>query len=207
MAKRNMTVKGFVSKASKPNVSAAAFLAEHREFLLTGEVSQVAAPILRKLDEKALLPTPALEAITKAVYDHWQQAEIAKGEKAMNREPAKPKNWVVTVYDRNGRVETRVNAKGESEDLIQGFELSQDADRWADRRLVEGSPDCYAVVQHSTMTTKDGDPLATVVMRGDAIERAFRAPKGAAMRKVGGSTSALSFRPTVKNHVSKFSHG
>lgn len=216
--KRGMTVKGFISKASKGGISAAGFLSAHKEWLASGELAPITTPILKDLEGKkaALLAerkdtegvsAAALEAITKAVYDHWQAGEIAKGEAAMNRPAPTPKNWVVTVYDANGRIATRVNNKGEVEDLIQGFEKAQDADGWADRRLVEGAPDCYAVVQHSTMLNKDGEPIATIIMRGDAMERTFRAPKSAAMRKVGGSTSALSFRPKVKGDHFHFSRG
>lgn len=209
---RVMSPKGFLHKTTtKAAASASAFLAQYRDWLSTGEVAIVTAPILAKLDSKELLPTPALSEIINAVYTHMVVSEIRKGEEAMARREAgpqsKPKNWIVTVYDSRGNIATRINAKGENEELTKSFDLGQEADRWADRRLVEGEPDCIAVVQHATILNRHGEPLSQTILRGDAMARAFAASKGPVMRKTGGTTSSLSFRPKAHNDVSKFSHG
>lgn len=209
---RVMSPKGFLHKTTtKAAASATAFLSQYREWLSTGEVAIVTAPILAKLDSKELMPTPALNEIINAVYTHMVVSEIRKGEEAMARREAgpqsTPKNWIVTVFDKNGKVATRINAKGEVEELTKSFDLGQDADRWADRRLVEGEPDCIAVVQHATILNKHGEPLSQTILRGDAMARAFKVQGGPVMRKTGGTTSSLSFRPKAHNDVSKFSHG
>jgi hypothetical protein len=209
---RVMTPKGFLHKTTtKAAASASAFLSQYREWLSTGEVAIVTAPILAKLDAKELMPTPALSEIINAVYTHMVVSEIRKGEEAMARREAgpqsTPKNWIVTVYDSRGNIATRVNAKGETEELTKSFDKGQDADRWADRRLVEGEPDCIAVVQHATILNRHGEPLSQTILRGDAMARTFAASKGPVMRKTGGTTSSLSFRPKAHNDVSKFSHG
>lgn len=209
---RVMTPKGFLHKTTtKAAASATAFLSQYREWLTTGEVAIVTAPILAKLDSKELMPTPALSEIINAVYTHMVVSEIRKGEEAMAKREAgpqsKPKNWIATVYDKNGNVATRVNPKGEVEELTKSFDMGQDADRWADRRLVEGEPDCIAVIQHATILNRHGEPLSQTVLRGDAMARAFKVAGGPVMRKTGGTTSSLSFRPKAHNDVSKFSHG
>lgn len=209
---RNMTAKGFLHKAgTKAAASAAAFLSQHRAWLETGTLASLTSPILRKLDDRELMPTPALEAIKSVVLGHMIASEIRKGEEAMAKaqegSTKAPKNWIATIYNAKGEVCTRTNAKGEVEDLEESFDLSQEADRWTDRRLFEGAPDWYGIVAHVSLKNKEGDPLSTVIMRNDAIARIMKAPKGAVMRKTGGSTSKLSFGVKAKNDVSKFSHG
>lgn len=221
---RVMTPKGFLHKTTtKAAASASAFLAQYREWLTTGEVAVATMPILTKLDQdKAAalaakqdtesLATASLNLIINAVHTHMLMVEIRKGEEAMARREAgpqsTPKNWIVTVYDSKGNVATRVNAKGETEELTKSFDKGQEADRWADRRLVEGEPDCIAVVQHATIMNRHGEPLSQTILRGDAMARVFGERKpGPVMRKTGGTTSSLSFRPKAHNDVSKFSHG
>lgn len=220
---RVMTPKGFLHKTTtKAAASASAFLAQYREWLTTGEVAIATMPILTKLDQdKAAalaakqdtesLAKASLDLIINAVHTHMLMVEIRKGEEAMARREAgpqsKPKNWIATIYDAKGNVATRINPKGEVEELTKSFDLGQEADRWADRRLVEGEPDCIAVVQHATILNRHGEPLSTTILRGDAMARAFAATKGPVMRKTGGTTSSLSFRPKAHNDVSKFSHG
>lgn len=216
MSERKMSAKGFLHKTTtKAAASAAAFIAQHREWLETGELASLTSPILRKLDDKEILPTPALNAIKDVVVGHMIASEIRKGEEAMARREeqgnAKPKNWTATIYNAKGEVVSvsRINDEGKEEikDLTQSFDQSQEADRWTDRRLVEGAPDWYGVVQHSTLTNKDGEPLTCIILRGDALARVLRAPKGPAMRKTGGSTSRMSFGVKAQQDRAHFSRG
>lgn len=207
---RKMTAKGFLHKAGG-KISAEGFLAQHRAWLETGELASLTSPILRKLDDKEILPTPALEAVKAVVLGHMIASEVRKGEEAIAKREAageKPKkNWVATIYNAKGEVCTRQNAKGETEDLEESFDNSSDADRWTDRRLFEGAPDWYGIVSHTSLINKEGEPLHTVVMRDDAIARILKTPKGPAVRRTGGSTSKLSFGVKATQDRAYFSRG
>lgn len=200
---RNMTERGFLHKAGG-KVSADAFLAQHRAWLETGERAMVTTPILRMLDEKEVMPTPALEQIRAAVLNHMVAKAVSKAEdQILNPKPgAKPKNWTSTIFDAKGEIQTRINEKGEKEDLIKGFDLSSDADRWADRRLVEGASDWYAEVTHAMM------PITTVIRRDDAMSRIFKIAKGPSMKaQPKGGSGRLSFGVKVKEDRARFSSG
>jgi hypothetical protein len=204
---RVMTPRGFLHKASG-KVSADAFLTQHRAWLESGELAEVALPILRKLDFQEILPTPALDEIRGAVLDHMLTKETKKAENAiLNPAPAaKRKPWMATIYDAKGEIQTRINAKGEQEDLQETFDKSSDADRWTDRRLFEGASDWFGVVSHTTITIK-GEPLSTIIMREDAIARILQKPKGPAMKSQAKSSGKLSFGVKVSNDRAVFSKG
>lgn len=207
---RVMTPKGFLHKSTtKAANSALAFLNQHRAWLLTGELAKTTMPILAKVDAGELMPTPALPMIQKAVMDHMHEESKRKGEAAMRRaeEGPEPKNWIATILDSKGNVCTRVNAEGKVEELVKDFEKSNDADRWCDRRLVEGAPDWYAVVQHTTMKNKDGDLLSTIILRNDAMARVLATSKGPVMKQTAKSAGALSFRPKARPDHFHFSKG
>jgi hypothetical protein len=198
---RVMSPKGFLHKATtKAANSAEGFLAQHRAWLETGDLAQFTSPILRKLDEKEILPTPALEAIKVIVLDHMIASEIRKGEEAIDKRengaPVTPKNWTVTIYTSKG-----------DEVQSKGFELAQEADRWADRRLFEGASDWYAVVNHATLLNKNGELLNTVILRNDAMARLFKQARGPVMKPKPTSGGKLSFGVKCGNDVAKFSHG
>lgn len=204
---RVMTPRGFLHKASG-KVSADAFLVQHRAWLESGELAPIALPILRKLDFQEIMPTPALDEIRGAVLDHMLTKETKKAENAiLNPAPAgKTKPWVATIYDVKGNIQTRINAKGEEEELQEGFDKSSDADRWTDRRLVEGASDWFGVVSHTTITVK-GEPLSTIIMRDDAMARHFKTPKGPAMKAQAKSSGKLSFGVKCNNDRAVFSKG
>jgi hypothetical protein len=228
---RVMSPKGFLHKSTtKAAASAAAFLAQHRAWLETGELAKVTSPILAKVDSKDLMPTPALEEIKVVVLNHMIASEIRKGEEQMAAREAgpqsTPKNWIATIYTAKGEVATRtkvweenvevVNAQGERtikkvqksevEDLEESFDLSQEADRWTDRKLVEGATDCFGVITHATMTIK-GEPFSTTVTRNDAMARVLRVGKGPVMKPQAKGTGKLSFGVKVHNDRSRFSGG
>lgn len=207
---RVMTPKGFLHKSTtKAAASAAAFLAQHRAWLLTGELAKVTQPILAKVDSGEIMPTPALPLIQKAVMDHMHEESRIKGEAAMKRaeEGPEPKNWTATILDSKGNVCTRVNSEGKIEELVKGFEKAQDADRWCDRRLVEGAPDWYGVVTHATMQNGQGEPLSNVILRSDALARVLATGKGPVMKQTSKGGGALSFRPKAKGDHFHFSKG
>jgi hypothetical protein len=202
MAERRMSPKGFLAKTNtRAANSAAGFLVAHREWLMTGEVSQVTSPILAKLDMGELLPTPALKAIAVAVMGHIIATDRAKAEDAMEEQgkTGTTKPWLATIYDSKDVICTRTLEDGEIEDLVKGFDHSSEADRWVDRRLFDGASDWYGVVE--------GMGTHVRVERADAIARILKKPKGPAIHQRGKSTKTLSFGVHVKQSRASFSRG
>lgn len=214
---RKMSAKGFLYKATtKAANSAIGFLAAHRRWLENGEAAEVASPILRMLDEGQLLPTPALELIKHAVMTHMIQAAANAAEQKIlaqqeqeGQGPGAPrKDWMARVFDSKGHLCTRINAKGEVEDLEQTFDQASAADRWCDRRLFEGASDWYAVVEHTKIMRSDGSgPISTIILRGDAIARILKMPKGPTVHRKGQSTPRLGFGVKCKESRASFSRG
>jgi hypothetical protein len=211
MTERKMSPKGFLHKTTtKAAASATAFLAQHRAWLETGELALFTTPILRKLDEKAIMPTPALEEIKVVVLAHHLAEETRKAEEAMVRadQPKVRKNYIATVYNSKGEVQYRENGNtGEPIELVETFDLSTQAEGWADRRLFDGASDWFAVIEATKMFRKDGEPLATTIMRDDAIARILRVKKGPVMKSKPQSTSKLSFGVKAKGDHVQFSRG
>jgi hypothetical protein len=208
---RKMTPQGFLHKTTTKAANAAAgFLETHRTWLTTGELAEMTSPILRKLDDKEILPTPALEAIKNVVYGYMIASEIRKGEERIAKIEAGgdrvPKNWLATIYNKDGNICVRVK-DGKEIPLQQEFDQPQEADRWCDRRLVEGETDWYGVVAHTTKTTKDGDPLATTVLRNDAMARTHASRGGPVMKNQAKSAGKLSWGVKSRPSKASFSHG
>ena len=209
---RQMGVKGFLHKASG-KVSAAAFLAQHRVWLETGDLLEVTSPILRMYDEKQLLPTPALELLKEAVLTHHLRVETDKAERRLSEQAEgetgsrSSKPWIARVFDVKGNLVIVKNAKGEEVELEQTFALASDADRWVDRRLFEGASDWFGVIQHTRIMRADGEPITSVVMRDDAIARILKRPLRAAAKRTGSRDNKLSFGVKVHESRATFSHG
>ena len=200
---RKMSPKGFLAKTqTKAANSAIAFLAQYREYLVTGEVKDKTSPIIAKVDAGELLPTPALREIQYAVMTHIIEADSAKADKVAEGGAVKQtrKPWRTTIYDAAGVVQTKTNSKGEEEDLIQGFDLSQRASEWGDRRLFEGTHGWYAIVEHTVLTN-----VSSRIERGDAMARVLRQPKGPAIHQKGKSTKTLGFGVKAKQTRVTFS--
>jgi hypothetical protein len=208
MATRNMSPKGFLHKASG-KISAEAFLAQHRAWLETGELALFTTPILLRLDSRELLPTPALQEIKEVVLAHHLAEEVRLAEEAMNATPKSKvhKNYLVTIYNSKGEVQTHIDSTGKEKELISSFDTGSLAQGWADRRLFEGSPDWFAVVQHTKMFDRAGDPLATNIMRDDSIGRILKVSKGPVMKSKPQSSSRLGFGVKAKQSHAHFSKG
>jgi hypothetical protein len=199
---RKMTPKGFLHKTTtKAANSAIAFLAQYRAYLTTGELASKTSPIIAQVDAGELLPTPALKEIQYAVMTHIIEADTAKAEAVVEpgvKQTRKP--WRTSIYDAAGVLQTRTNSKGEEEDLIQGFDLSQRASEWGDRRLFEGTHGWYAIVEHTTIPN-----ISSRIERGDAMARILRQPKGPAIHQKGKSTKTLGFGVKAKQTRVTFS--
>lgn len=209
---RAMSLKGWLHKSStKAANSAVGFLAQHRSFLETGEVAEFTSPILRQLDDGHLMPTPALELLKHAVLSHLILAETRKAERALDAQlavseegeapsPAE-KSWRVAVYNDKNELQTKVNSKGEIEDLEQSFEASARASGWADRRLFDGASDWHAAILHLPTGRIE------IILRADAMARIMRQKKGPTCHTPGKGTQKLSFGTKVKETRVTFSHG
>jgi hypothetical protein len=199
-----MTEKAWLRKASG-KVSAVAFIAASREFLQTGELAPLTSPILIQVDTGSLMPTPALESLSQVVLAHFIASEARKAEDkiaaSQEREESSVKNWMVTIFDSRGVIQTRVNDKGETVDLCESFDLCQRASEWGDRRLFDGGSDWTAVVEHVTLAVR------TITERGDAIARIMKAKRGPVSKKVGSRDSRLSFGVKAVQSRASFSHG
>lgn len=201
MADRKMTFTGFIAKATKPNVSAAAFLATHRNYMLSGELASITSPILLKVDMGELLPTPALHVIATAVMNHVIASDLQKLDDKLNNPPqeAEPKAWLSSIYDSQNVIQTRVNAKGEVEELIKEFDKASDGDRWSDRMLFDGADGWFAIIEgHGTMVR---------VERSDAMARILKKPKSAVAHQKSTTTNKLGFGVRAKQDRASFSRG
>ena len=206
---RQMSPKGFLFKANG-RVSAEAFLVAHREWLTTGELANATMPILVKLDSKEILPTPALDEIKEIVLAHHIKTELQKAKAAMQKqtEPKALKAWQATVYNQDGSIALGWKVtkdpdtgkeSGEWVDLQQDFDMAQDAEGWADRKLFDAAPDSYAEV--------NGHGTSVRVERKDAIARILRKKKGPVSHTRGASTSSLGFGVKAKQDTAHFSKG
>lgn len=201
---RSMSVKGFLHKTStKAAVSASAFLQQHRNWLLTGEIADLAKPILFRLDCGTVMPTPALQEIAVACMGHLMAVAALQIEQSAEKseEIKSSKAWSVSVFDQSGKIAVRMLETGETEELSKNFDLASAADRWADLRLFEGAAGWYAVITHSSLKVE------TVVQRDDAMARILKKPRSPVMHQPKQGTRALSFRPKVSEDRPRFSHG
>lgn len=202
MSERKMTPKGFLHKTNtKAANSAGAFLAQYRDYLVTGELAPIASPIIAKLDKGELLPTPALKAIAHAVMAHIIAVDTQATEDKLENEgkTSTPKPWVATIYDQNNVICTRTLEDGEVEDLVKGFDHAADADRWVDRRLFDGASDWYGVVE--------GMGTMVRVERSESIARVLKKGKGPVMHQKAVSTKTLGFGVHCKQDRASFSRG
>lgn len=205
---RAMTPKGFIKKSA--NVSALAFITAQRQWLESGELCELTSPVLARLDSGDILPTPCLETLRSIVmgYQLSKDTRIAEAKADGNgRKGKKEHDFIATIYNAVGVVQTRTNDQGEEVDLIQGFDSPSVASHWCDLRLISGGPDWFGIVIHCKMIDKETEePMNTIVLRNDAIGRALRAKRGAVMAKKP-QQSSLSWGAKVKNFTCHFSHG
>lgn len=209
---RNMSARGFLHRANINAKGPMGFIQAHKEWLQTGEIAPLVSPILAKIEARELMPTPGLEKIKSVVFAHLmlEQAKQAEASMAKAEEKASQgqssKAWICTIYNQEGEIQTRINKQGEEEDLQKHFDKSSDADRWVDRRLVEGCPDWYGVISHTTLTVK-GEPLSTCVLRKDAIARVFRKNAGPVIKQNKPGGAGLGFGVKSKPFHAVFSKG
>lgn len=218
MTERKMTEKGFIRKATSGKVAAAAFLAQHREWLTTGTLASLTSPILAKLDAGSLMPTPALAEINTAVLGHMVAREIVKGEAAAVREPREAssgttrtvKPYTATIYDAHGNVCTRTvevtteeGTEIKVKDLISNFDSSVKAEGWCDRRLDDEGPGAFAEIVHNG----EGFTHVMRVERDAAIGRLYGKRRPGPVTKGSPKSAPLGNSMRAKGDHFHFSRG
>lgn len=210
---QELTPRQFLRKfATKTALSAVGFLEQHREYLLTGELAKVTAPIIQKVDSKEIFPTPAMQKLQEVILAHILKVEAikaeTKSEKIESDKEIAPimtgkisNSWICTILNPQGEVCTRVKDNGEVEDLVKSFDDSSSADRWADRRLfLDSFPDWYAEIVHSNL------PVKTTILRDDAVSRMMKKKLGPVMH-VRSQNKTVGFGSKCKESRSVFSRG
>lgn len=180
-----MNHKQFLVKSGSAKVSAMAFIQSAREFLCTGELSQLTQPILSKVDSREVMPTPALDELRQIVYNHMLlQAQVKVNSP---KQVQATKNYLASVYDSEG-------------ELLESkyFDSSVSAESWIDNQIVE-SVDDYGVItcSHTNIEIK--------VNRLDSIRRKWCDKGSPIMSKKGTSHSWKNMK--VGNTKVHFSHG
>jgi len=206
MATKKMTPKAFLKKLnSKAAASAIGFLAAHRDYLISGELADTLRPIVEKMDQGQLMPTPTLSEIKQAVLDHILTAEAAKAEKAIARANSagggtrSNKPFQAIILNVAGIVQTYVNNKGEKKELRQNFKLPQEAERWVDRRLIDGAPDWHGEVLHH------GSPW-DMIKRDEAMVRVLKRPMSPVLKR-SPTSDKLSRQIKIRAKHYSFSQG
>jgi len=202
MAERKMTPKGFLSKVLRDK-SAEGFLKQYREYMLTGELYPVTTPILDRLDSGELLPTPAINELTKVVFEHIQALETQKAlDSIANKESeggstagaSKPVQAI--IFDAQGNETER-----------KGCDKGQEGMRWVDRHLFDAAPGSYGQVIHTSVLIK-GEPMCDEITREDAFARILGTRTvGPVLKRRPTSVSRLGGQMKVCQSRAHFSHG
>lgn len=182
------TIKTFCKKASG-NVSAAAYLAAHREFLTQGAHAPIVAPILAGVDKGEQLPTPALREIAFALME-WELAKAAEPKPAKaggggGGRVKQDKPFTACLFDDRGRIE-----------VDKGFDTESEAQAWIDRRLDRDAGPSW-----------HGEINGVRVERDDALFRLYGRRKPGPVVKGGRKSAPLSNSMKVSSYHAHFSRG
>jgi hypothetical protein len=191
--------------------SAIGFIEAHRQYLATGELAEITSPILAKVDAKLVMPTPALGEIQAVIWSHCMATDLAKAEASMlkgNGESKDPPAFEAKVLDAEGNIQFRTTESGEEKELVQGFKMPQDAERWCHRQLDAGAPGWHAEITWAHCPEKLLQFKVRRIERDTAIQAMLRKGPGPVMHvtKVGAG-GGLGFGVKVKQTVAKFSRG
>ena len=190
------TLKGFLHRASSAK-SAIGFLASHKDFI---QQYQSLATILESYESGQEIASVALQKMKDIAFAAMVENELNKA-KEKSAKPnvdktekvKKCKNYTVIINVKYG------------EGKVATFDMMQDAERWADRRLFEDASSVSATIE-SMLKGKDNNYISWEIMRGDSIARVLK-QKAGPVSKGTAKTSALSFRPKVHNDKAYFSKG
>ena len=117
-------------------------------------------------------------------------------------------NYLVIVMDRWGRLLSRTTPSGKEVEFRELFEKSQDAERYAIRRLsLDCEPLSYALVQSTRMMDREGNPLTLKITREEAMHKAYPKPKSPATRVTKSKRGVSFYQMHVGQTRVEFSRG
>lgn len=200
-----ISIKSFINKANSPklntNPTVAGFLNKYREFLTSGELTNLTAPFISQVDAGELEPISALNSITDAVFNHMlaladaNHGRVSKP-KAKKRAPSVPKNYLAVAYYESGEI-------FKSDD----FAFPQEAERACERWLIAAGPNAKGIVESTRMKDRHGNPLRTYISRTDAFASNYKKKRSPIMRGRPKSSGGLRFGVKTNPSYSHFSKG
>ena len=194
---RKMSLKGFLNKAnSKAANSANAFLTAHKEFLMTGQLGELTGPILIRLDNRELLPTPALSEIKQLVLGYMIAQQVVSGQPKDPNTKASTSTSTSTSKPYTGEVYDEFNTIIYS----QAFEAHIRAQDWCDRRLVLDAGNGWSGKIIDNCTQHE-----SIVDRDSAFSRMLKVNKPPVSKKTGSGDGKWRMR-AVGDHA-YFSRG
>lgn len=172
-----MTLDGWISKACKtgPFVHHK-FLESTREFLLTGDHSVIAAPILAQYERREIFATPAVTQLVTTLLQWKSDQALAKHDKRNERHAAN-RNWRVKIVSPCHKM---VNAQIVTSETVHEapFEQYNAAYGWACRRLETAADGSKALI----IADKAQEKTVVVVDRNEALYYLNPKPRAAACK-------------------------
>ena len=195
-----MTIQGFISKMSG-RISAESFLKQHREYMLSGELSSVLTPIIEKIDNGELSAKTGLINIQQSSFNYFMDKKAAEAVNSINKssKPSSQKMYTAAIYNEDGSFATYIDNNGDEKDLIFNTDNSLQAESWCHRKLFDAAPNCYGKVVNKVTG------FVNEVSRDSAIAAILRTGPIGAYRKTG--SDGKSWKMKVKNDHFHFSHG
>ena len=209
MADKKLTAKSFLTKTNqKAAKSAVAFIAAYHDYLLTGEIAPITAPIVLKVDAGELQATPALDEIRAAVWAHIQALEVAKAEKQIEKQIENANNpnasgnkiFMAMVVNGKGELQYQRDNNGDLKPMKKNFDLPQEAYRWMCRQIFGAPSDWIGISYHF------GNEWETVDKDLAVYEILKKGPRPA-MKKDKKTSARLGNNMKAVQKMSHFSHG
>ena len=184
--------------------SALGFISKYREYLETGELAPRVSPLLKRMDEKSLMPTSCLDLIREAVVAHLIARDTANFEAIQNATASHsaPKPWIAKIVDAAGITQMRVKENGEEVEMLQGFDTNSQANNWMIRRLALDS----ASEWHGEITHSPTQRIERMEYK-DALGKFLRQGKKPVMHQPGKGSQKLSMGGKASQTRVSFSHG
>lgn len=195
-----MTIQGFISKMSG-RISAEAFLKEHREYMLNGELSCVLTDLVEKIDNNQVSPKTGLVEIQQAAFSYFMEQKAKSAVKSITKstKPSNKKMYSAAIYTEDGGIATYLDNDGNEKELIFNTDNPLQGEGWCHRKLFD-LPNCYGRM----VNTKTG--YTVEISRDSAIAAILKTGPIGAYKKVG-SSGTLTGKMKAKGDHFHFSRG
>lgn len=201
-----MRIETFVKKAMG-KVAADTFLAEHRQFLCGFKSIR---PVLAMLEQKRILPTPALHQILQLIMTEQDPSE--KTEEVVNTTTGEVTTKTLVAVEKAAkkrepkRYQMILFVKGAGGSENPSDETYDAADYGMAMR------DAYRILfrnEDSIYMDITGDRVTTRIMRDEAMGHILGTGPGGktATKKTAKTSSGLGWRVSAKGYTAKFSRG